>query len=95
MKKTQKHTGGGSSDSTGPTLQTLKKSGSESVSLEDEAKAFRQRKKVTKPKPMTSRIYLMGAALTGLLARQQGPMRREEIKREAREWADYLLSDDD
>lgn len=89
MTITQKNTGGGSSDTTELTSTTSKE-----LKLEKEAKQF-QKRKVTKPKPMTSRIYLMGAALTGLLARQQGPMRRSEIKREAREWADYLLSDED
>lgn len=62
--------------------------------LEDEAKEFRQKKyPPAKPKPMTSRVYLIGQALTGLLARTQGPVRMEDIKKEAEAWADFMLKD--
>jgi hypothetical protein len=63
-------------------------------SLEQEAKAFRETKNPpSKPKPMTSRIYLTGQAMSGLLARTQGPVRMEDIKREAEAWADFILKD--
>jgi hypothetical protein len=42
---------------------------------------------------MTSKIYLMGMAMIALLSRSTGLVRREEIKREAEEWADYMLED--
>jgi hypothetical protein len=42
---------------------------------------------------MTSKIYLMGMAMNALLSRSSGPVRREEIKREAEEWADFMLDD--
>jgi uncharacterized BrkB/YihY/UPF0761 family membrane protein len=42
---------------------------------------------------MTSRIYLVGMAMNALLSRSHGPVRKEEIKREAEEWADYMLED--
>lgn len=64
------------------------------VKLEEEAKQFQAKKRnLRPPKPMSSRIYLIGMAMNALLARSQGPVRREEIKREAEEWADYMLDD--
>jgi|AntRauMFilla1563_2_1112583.scaffolds.fasta_scaffold00968_6 hypothetical protein len=62
--------------------------------IEEEAKAFLEQKNPpTKPKPMTSRVYLTGQAMSGLLARTQGPVRMEDIKREAEAWADFMLKD--
>jgi hypothetical protein len=62
--------------------------------LEEEAKQFTARKRHSvPPKPMTSKIYLMGMAMNALLSRSSGPVRREEIKREAEEWADFMLDD--
>jgi hypothetical protein len=64
------------------------------VKLEEEAKQFQAKKRnLGPPKPMSSRIYLIGMAMNALLTRSQGPVRREEIKREAEEWADYMLGD--
>lgn len=84
------NTGTGSSGSTKPTSATSTK-----LKLEEEAQEFRAKKRFSvPPKPMTSRIYLIGMAMNALLSRSQGPVRREEIKREAEEWADYILSDD-
>lgn len=60
----------------------------------EEAKQFKAKKQYNgPPKPMTSRIYLMGMAMNALLSRSQGLVRKEEIKREAEEWADYMLED--
>jgi hypothetical protein len=64
------------------------------MKLEEEAREFKAKKRYSvPPKPMTSRIYLMGMAMNALLSRSQGPVRREEIKREAEEWADFMLED--
>lgn len=91
--KGQKTTTTGTSDTTKLTTTTSQKYKSER--LEQEAKEFRKKKSPpVKPKPMTSRIYLAGQAMSALLTRNQGPVRREDIKREAYEWADYFLSDD-
>lgn len=63
--------------------------------LEKEATEFVAKKKAqVKPKAMTSRIYLAGQAMSALLIRSQGLARKEDIKREAYEWADYMLSDE-
>ena len=68
--------------------------GSEKTKLEEEAKQFKAKKRYNgPPKPMTSRIYLVGMAMNALLSRSQGLVRKEEIKREAEEWADYMLED--
>jgi hypothetical protein len=72
-----------------PTLAGL-----ETMKIEEEAKEFRAKKRHSvPPKPMTSKIYLMGMAMNALLSRTSGPVRREEIKREAEEWADFMLED--
>lgn len=64
------------------------------VKIEEEAKQFQAKKRnLGPPKPMSSRIYLIGMAMNALLSRTQGPVRREEIKREAEEWADFMLED--
>ena len=90
--KTLQSTEIGSSDSTKPIPETW--SGSETMKIEEEAKEFRARKRHSvPPKPMTSKIYLMGMAMNALLSRSNGPVRREEIKREAEEWADFMLED--
>lgn len=63
--------------------------------LEQEATEFSAKKRPqVKPKAMTSRIYLAGQAMNALLSRSQGPVRQEDIKREAYEWADYMLSNE-
>ena len=62
--------------------------------LEEEAKAYTKKNR-PKEKPLTSRLYLTGQALSGLLASGRGFGRTEEIKREAYNWADHILEDDD
>jgi len=75
-----------------PTLETL--TAPEKMKLEEEAQQFKAKKRYNgPPKPMTSRIYLVGMAMNALLARSQGLVRREDIKREAEEWADFMLED--
>jgi len=82
----------GNLDSTKPSFETL--NGLERMKLEEEAKQFKAKKRYNgPPKPMTSRIYFIGMAMNALLSRSQGPVRKEEIKREAEEWADYMLED--
>jgi hypothetical protein len=64
------------------------------MKLEEEAKQFKAKKRLSgPPKPMTSRVYYIGMAMNALLSRSQGMVRKEEIKREAEEWADYMLED--
>lgn len=64
--------------------------------LEKEAKKFIQQKRKAppKPKPLTSRRYLAGQVLSGLLARSQGVVNWSEMKREAFQVADMMLEDD-
>jgi hypothetical protein len=82
----------GSLDSTKPILETS--IGQERMRLEEEAQQFKAKKRYNgPPKPMTSRIYLVGMAMNALLCRTHGPVRREDIKREAEEWADFMLED--
>jgi hypothetical protein len=77
----------GSSASTKPTSKTK-------LNLEEEAKKFTAKKRnPTPPKPLTSRIYLAGQAMSALISRNNGVVRRDEIKREAFEWADFMLED--
>lgn len=96
-RKTQKLTKTGNTGSTKPTTQTWKEEELE-TKLKEEASKFKAVVKKKTPPPvvrqMSPRIYLAGQALTGLLARHQGPMRMEELKREAYQWADYMLSDE-
>jgi|TARA_B100001059_G_C17803869_1_gene567885 hypothetical protein len=64
-------------------------------SLEKEAKKFaKQKRKTLENKALTSRIYLAGQALTGLLAGARSSNNMQEIKRQAYDWADYMLDDD-
>lgn len=82
----------GSLDSTKPTEEIWQFS--EVTKIEEEAKEFTAKKRYKgPPKPLTSRIYLMGMAMNALLSRGSGPVRREEVKREAEEWADFMLDD--
>lgn len=95
--KKQKLTKSGSTDSTKHTSQTLSDSDLESKLKEEVSKFKAVAKKKTPPpriKQMTPRIYLAGQALSGLIARHQGPIRMEEIRREAFQWADYMLTDE-
>lgn len=82
----------GSLDSAKPISEIS--NGSERMKLEEEAKQFTAKKRhSTPPKPMTSRIYLMGMAMNAMLARSNGMVRKSDIKREAEEWADFMLED--
>lgn len=64
-------------------------------SLEKEAKKFTQQKrKAPQNTSLTARIYLAGQALTGLLAGARSSNNMQEIKRQAYDWADYMLDDD-
>ena len=60
--------------------------------LEQEAKNFR-RLRLVKPtktaKPLTTRRYLAGQAMSGLIAK--GRTNKIEVAKEAYEWADSLL----
>jgi hypothetical protein len=63
--------------------------------IETEAKQFKKKKISAKSlKPLTSRRYLAGQALSGLLARSNGYVNMESVRREAYEWADFMLDDD-
>lgn len=62
------------------------------MKIEKEAKEFQQKKMPPrKPKPMTSRIYLAGQAMSALIINSKGQARMDDIKREAYEWADMML----
>ena len=61
--------------------------------LEQEAKNFRKLRIVRptrKLKPLTTRRYLAGQALAGLIAR--GKNNKVDVVKEAYEWADCMLS---
>tara|TARA_B100001939_G_scaffold346005_1_gene363845 strand:- start:7684 stop:7887 length:204 start_codon:yes stop_codon:yes gene_type:complete len=62
--------------------------------LEKEAKKFRESKTKTQPKQITARIYLAGQAMAGLLSNVRGTPSMLDIKREAYDWADYMLDDE-
>ena len=65
------------------------------ANIEVEAKDFKKRKVTAKSlKPLTSRRYMAGQALSGLLARSNGYVNMESVRREAYEWADFMLDDD-
>jgi len=78
----------GNTASTKPTSQTSTK-----LNLESEAKQYRKRRQM-KPKPMTSRIYLAGQAMAALIVKTNGSARMEDVRREAYEWAEFMLDDD-
>jgi len=64
--------------------------------LETEAKNFRKLKLVKptrKLKPLTTRRYLAGQVLSGLVAR--GKSNKIDAVREAYEWADSMLDEED
>lgn len=92
-KKVQKETKIGSTDLTEPTSEISNTS--DSAKLEEEAKQYRRRKRPPlKPKPMTSRIYLAGQAMAALIIKGQGVARMADVRREAYDWADYMLDDE-
>ena len=62
--------------------------------LEQEAKNFRRLRIVRptkKAKPLTTRRYLAGQALSGLIAK--GKTNKIEVAKEAYEWADKMLEE--
>ena len=64
--------------------------------LEQEARNFRRLRLVKptkKAKPLTTRRYLAGQALSGLIAK--GKTDKIEVAKEAYEWADRLLDEED
>jgi hypothetical protein len=64
--------------------------------LEQEAKNFRKLRIVRptrKLKPLTTRRYLAGQALAGLIAR--GKNNKVDVVKEAYEWADCMLDEED
>jgi hypothetical protein len=69
---------------------------SKNLNLEEEAKKYRQknRKPPIKTKPLTARRFMAGQAMAALLSRSSGHIHKADIKREAYEWADYMLDDD-
>ena len=63
--------------------------------LEQEAKSFnksRWSKSTQKAKPLTTRRFLAGQAMGGLIARGQTNMK--DVTREAYLWADKMLEED-
>ena len=65
------------------------------LSLEDEAKKFTKRKRNPRTiKPLTTRRYLAGQALAGLLSGARGVGRMHDVKKSAYDWADFMLDDD-
>ena len=65
------------------------------ANIEVEAKDFKKRKVTAKSlKPLTSRRYMAGQALSGLLSRSNGYVNMESVRREAYEWADFMLEED-
>tara|TARA_S200002703_G_C3637500_1_gene195740 strand:- start:356 stop:574 length:219 start_codon:yes stop_codon:yes gene_type:complete len=69
---------------------------SKNLNLAEEAKKYRQKNKKppTKTKPLTARRFMAGQAMAALLSRSSGHTHKADIKREAYEWADYMLDDD-
>ena len=63
--------------------------------LETEAKKFTVRKRNPRTiKPLTTRRYLAGQALAGLLSGGRGVGRMHDVKKSAYDWADFMLDDD-
>tara|TARA_R100000742_G_C4241522_1_gene61141 strand:- start:2 stop:220 length:219 start_codon:yes stop_codon:yes gene_type:complete len=62
--------------------------------IEREAKDFRKRLTPKQTKALTTRRYLAGQALSGILSRGRGIVNMHEVRREAYEWADFMLEYD-
>jgi len=63
--------------------------------LAEEAKKYTNKKLTAKTlKPLTSRRYLAGQALAGILSGSRGALNMSEVKRTAYEWADFMLDDE-
>lgn len=91
-KKERKSTKTGKQDTPKPTEKTSKSFESK---LEEEAKKFKEQRKSPRVgmKSMNSRVYIVGQAMNALLILSQGRSSIEEIKREAEQIADQILSD--
>ena len=64
------------------------------IEIEEEAKKFMEAKRSgVENTDFGLREYYAGQALAGLLSRSQGLLRMSEIKREAFEWADFMLEE--
>jgi len=63
------------------------------IEIEEEAKEFikGRQEEVELGKMFSLREFHAGMALSGLLARSRGVVPMSELKREAYEWADYML----
>ena len=64
--------------------------------LEAEAKAYQElnNKKLTRQaNNLSVRRYFAGQAMAALIIKSHGGVRKADIKREAYEWADYMLED--
>ena len=65
------------------------------ANIQQEAKDFKKRKVTAKRlKPWTSRRYVAGQALAGLIARSNSSVNMEVLRREAYVWADLMLDED-
>jgi len=63
--------------------------------LAEEAKKYTNKKRTLKTmKPLTSRRYLAGQALAGILSGSKGALNMTEVKRSSYEWADFMLEDE-
>jgi hypothetical protein len=63
--------------------------------LAEEAKKYTNKKRTPRTlKPLTSRRYLAGQALAGILSGSRGALNMSEVKRTAYEWADFMLDDE-
>ena len=66
------------------------------IALAEEAKTYSRKKRTTKSmKPLTSRRYLAGQALSGILSNSKGQIQMNEVRRSAYEWADFMLETDE
>lgn len=94
-RKTQRTTKTGKTDSTEHTSETLSELEIENKLKQDVAK-FKAVSKKKIPPPAVSqlspRLYLAGMAMSALIARSPGPVRMGDVKDEAFQWADFMLS---
>ena len=64
--------------------------------LAEEAKKYTNKKRTPRTlKPLTSRRYLAGQALAGMLSNSRGALNMSEVRRSAYEWADFMLEEED
>ena len=64
--------------------------------LEAEAKAYQSLNKESASRrtvTLNARRYLAGQAMAALIVKSHSGVRKADIKREAYEWADYMLED--